>query len=93
MLTRLTRTHFAHFLKCVLFMFASMLVFALIAPYLPGWLFKAMFLSWGIFVFFPVVFAAGPIGRRIGRQLNEAAIQKANAERAALGPRQPLDGG
>lgn len=72
-------------------MFASIVVFSFIAPYLPGWLSNVLFLIWGVFVFLPVTFAVGPIGRRLGRSLNEAAAAQAKAEREALGQR-PLPG-
>jgi hypothetical protein len=47
----------------------------------PQWLFEVVFFGYTIFVLFPVIFAIGPLGRRIWRSLNEAAIAKAKAER------------
>ena len=68
-----------------------MLIFSAISSYLPDWLFKILFLIWGVFILFPISIAAGPIGRWFGRSLNEAAVAQAKAEREALAQR-PLPG-
>lgn len=76
----LYRALWLHQLKVWLFIVVSMVPLAVAMQYLPQWLFVIVFFSWGIFIFFPVVFAVGPLGRRIGRKLNETAIAEAHKE-------------
>lgn len=66
-------------------MLISFVPLLLAAEYLPQWLCILLFFAYGILVFMPVVFGIGPLGRRIGRGLNENAIAQAKAERDALG--------
>jgi hypothetical protein len=80
------RSVFIHGLKVWAFMVFTFVPFSLAGQYMPRWLFVLLFFGYGIFVLMPVAFGIGPIGRRIGRQLNEAAIAQAKAEREALGP-------
>jgi len=78
----LYRAVLLHGLRVWLFMAISMVPLGVALQYLPEWLFVIVFFSYGIFIFFPVVFAFGPLGRRIGRKLNEAAIAEAHNERS-----------
>jgi hypothetical protein len=77
---------FIHGLKVWLFMMVTFVPLSLVAQYMPRWLFVIVFFCYAIFVFFPVVFGIGPIGRLIGRQLNESAVAQARAERESLRP-------
>ncbi|MCO5123804.1 MAG: hypothetical protein M9915_08705 [Rhizobacter sp.] len=75
---------FFHALKTWGVMVVTFVPLFLLADYLPTWAFNTLFLALALLVFFPVVFAVGPLGRRIGRPLNEMAIAKAHLEREAL---------
>lgn len=75
------RARAAHFFKVWLFIALTMPPIGFLGQYLPQWLFLMVFFGYVIFVLFPVCFAIGPIGRRYGRALNEAAIAHAKAER------------
>jgi hypothetical protein len=66
-----------------------MFVFAIVESLLPRWLWVTLFFAWGLFIFFPVVFGVGPIGRVLGKGLNQAAIERAEADKKALEPKQP----
>lgn len=79
------RSVFAHGLKVWVFMLITFVPLALAEEYLPRWLFILLFFAYGLLVLMPVVFGVGPLGRRIGRRLNEDAIAQARAEREALG--------
>ena len=70
-----------HGLKVWLFGMACMLPLLLAMHYLPRWVFMVVFFAFGVFVFIPVVFAVGPIGRFIGKNLNEVAAQEAKKNR------------
>lgn len=78
----LYRALWLHQLKVWLFIVVSMIPLAVAMQYLPQWLFVIVFFLWGIFIFFPVVFAVGPLGRRMGRKLNETAIAETRKERS-----------
>lgn len=73
-----------HTLKVWALAMLGMIPFWLIAPHIPRWLFVALFSAFGLFVFLPAVFGVGPIGRLVGKQLNDAAIEDARAEREDL---------
>ena len=79
------RALIAHFFKVWLFGAFTVIPIGSLMQYLPSWLFVIIFFSYAIFVFIPVCFAIGPIGRRMGRALNEAAVAQAKAERDASG--------
>lgn len=81
------RSMFAHVAKVWVFMLLTFVPLSFAADYLPRWLFILLFFGYGLLVFMPVVFGIGPLGRRIGRGLNENATARAKAERDALGPR------
>ncbi len=82
----LYRSLLVHGAKVWVFWLLSLVLLALAAEYLPRLLFVLLFFAYALFVFFPVAFGVGPLGRRIGRGLNESAVAQAKAEREALGP-------
>ena len=53
---------------------------------LPEWVVALLFLAVSFFVIVPIHFAVGPLGRRFGRELNEAAVLEDRAYRRSLGP-------
>ena len=65
----------------------------LLSAHLPRWLFLLVFFGYGIFILAPVIFGIGPVGRLIGRGLNESAVAQARAEREALGPKRASPAG
>lgn len=79
------RVPLLHGLKTWCVMIVTFVPLYLIADYLPTWLLNTLFLVLAVFVFFPVLFAVGPLGRRIGRPLNEWSVAQDKAERTALG--------
>lgn len=87
------RVLFLHALKTWGVMLVTFVPLFLAEDLLPSWLFHSLFLLLALVVFFPVVFAVGPLGRRIGRPLNEMSIAQANHERAALGASRQVESG
>jgi hypothetical protein len=79
------RAVFVHSLKVWAFMVVTGIPVMLLANYLPRWLFVLVFFAYGIFILAPVVFGIGPIGRFVGRELNESSVAQARQEREALG--------
>jgi len=67
-------------------MVATFVPLALLADRLPHWLSLVVFPAYFVLVLAPVAFGVGPIGRRLGRVLNESMVARARAEREALGP-------
>lgn len=55
------------------------------------WLSIPLWTAYVVLILIPAAFGAGPLGRRLGRELNEDAIARARAERAALGPPAPTE--
>src|ERR1700758_2384671 len=53
------------------------------------WLSIPVWTVYIVLILIPAAFGAGPLGRRLGRELNEDSIARARAERAALGPPEP----
>ena len=80
-----SRVLFFHGLKTWAVMTVTFVPLALASDWLPSWLTTCLFWLLVVLVFFPVVFAVGPLGRRIGRPLNEMAMADAQARREALG--------
>jgi len=80
------RAVFLHSIKVSLLGLLALAPLALIAEFLPRWVFLTLFFAFGVFVFMPAVFGVGPIGRLLGKQLNESAISHAREKREALAP-------
>jgi hypothetical protein len=74
-----------HGLKVWLFTLGTFLPLTLLMDRVPYWASVLIFLAYALLVLMPVTFAVGPIGRRLGRALNEKAVAEARAEREALG--------
>ena len=81
------RVVWLHGFKVWLFMLLTFVPLSRLAEHVPGWLATVGFIAYFVLVLAPVAFGVGPIGRRLGKALNEAAVERARAERASLGPR------
>ncbi len=80
------RSLFAHRAKVWAFMLITIIPLFFVSGYMPRWLLIAVLFAYWLLILFPVAFGIGPLGRLIGRRLNEAAVAHAAAERKALGP-------
>ncbi|PZQ73528.1 MAG: hypothetical protein DI563_14605 [Variovorax paradoxus] len=70
-----------HVLKVGLLSTVFFLFLVALAQVLPRWAVVVIFWLFALFVFFPAIFAVGPIGRRIGKHLNKTAISEAEKDR------------
>ena len=59
---------------------------SLLSDYLPDWLIALIFFGTFLFVILPINFGFGPLGRRLGKELNDAAIAEDKEYRKSLGP-------
>lgn len=78
---RMHRAIWWHLLKVGLMSAVFILVLFGLSHVLPRWLVVIAFFVFAVLVFFPAIFGLGPIGRRIGKQLNETAIAEAEKGR------------
>ncbi len=84
--TLLRRAAFKHGLKTWGLMLASLTPIILLSDYMPGWLFYLLFVGVFFLVVMPVHFGIGPLGRRFGRKINDAAVLEHKEYRLGLGP-------
>jgi hypothetical protein len=84
--TLLRRAVFKHGLKTWGLMLALFTPIILLSDYMPGWLFYLLFFGVFFLVLMPVHFGIGPLGRRFGREVNDAAVLEDKEYRLGLGP-------
>ncbi len=65
---------------------ASFIGIVNLSDYLPTWLTAVIALTWIFGILIPISFAVGPLGRWIGKELNDAAVEHASAEREQREP-------
>ena len=65
---------FKHGLKAWGLMFVLITPIVLLSDHMPGWLFYLLFLGVFLAVVMPFHFGLGPLGRRFGREMNDAAV-------------------
>jgi uncharacterized protein (DUF58 family) len=84
--TPFRRAVFKHGLKTWGLMLALLTPIILLSDYMPGWLFYLLFFGVFFLVIMPAHFGLGPLGRRLGREVNDAAVLEDNEYRRSLGP-------
>jgi hypothetical protein len=77
---------FKHGLKAWGLMFVLITPIVLLSDHMPGWLFYLLFLGVFLAVVMPFHFGLGPLGRRFGREMNDAAVLEDKEYRRSLGP-------
>ena len=82
----LRREVFKHGLKTWGLMLVLLTPIVLLSDHMPDWLFYLLFLGIFIVVLMPFHLGLGPLGRRFGREVNDAAVQEAKEYRRSLGP-------
>ena len=84
--TPLRREVFKHGLKTWCLMFVLLTPVISLSDHMPGWLFHLLFLGIFLVVIMPFHLGLGPLGRRFGRELNDAAVLEDKEYRRSLGP-------
>ena len=88
--TLLRRAVFKHGLKTWGLMLALLTPIILLSNYMPSWLFYALFFGVLLVVIMPIHFGLGPLGRRLGKEVNDAAVLEDKKYRSSLGPQANL---
>ncbi len=66
-------------------MLALLTPIILLSDHMPSWLFYLLFFGVFFLVILPIHFGLGPLGRRLARDVNDAAIHEDSEYRRSLG--------
>jgi len=77
---------FKHGLKTWGLMLVLLTPIVLLSEHMPDWLFYLLFLGIFLVIVMPFHFGLGPLGRRFGRAVNDAAVLEDKEYRRSLGP-------
>ena len=83
--SKLTWIHIRHSLKVFPLLIANVLLVAFLAPHVSNAIAIAVFLLLFVFIVLPAQFAVGPIGRWLGKELNESSVAADREYRRSLG--------